>query len=89
MTKFFQKYQKENRLNMTRNKEARRKRAQARPPTAVTCSGLRQMDVIASVSCLSSKTSIIISGDKHLLDKSGFSGINVLKPRNFVDQYFS
>jgi uncharacterized protein len=38
---------------------------------------------------LASKTSIIISGDKHLLDKSGFSGINVMKPRNFLDQYFS
>jgi putative PIN family toxin of toxin-antitoxin system len=38
---------------------------------------------------LASKTSIIISGDKHLLDKSGFSGITVLMPRNFLDQYFS
>jgi uncharacterized protein len=38
---------------------------------------------------LASKTSIIISGDKHLLDKSGFSGINVLKPRKFLDLYFS
>jgi putative PIN family toxin of toxin-antitoxin system len=38
---------------------------------------------------LASKTSIIISGDKHLLDKSGFSGITVLKPRNFLDLYFS
>jgi len=38
---------------------------------------------------LASKTSIIISGDKHLLDKSGFSGINVLKPRNFLDRYLS
>ena len=38
---------------------------------------------------LASKTSIIISGDKHLLDRSGFSGINVLKPRKFLDLYFS
>jgi putative toxin-antitoxin system toxin component, PIN family len=38
---------------------------------------------------LASKTSIIISGDKHLLDKSGFSGIIVLKPRKFLDLYFS
>lgn len=29
MTKFFQKYQRENRLNMTRNKDARRKRPHA------------------------------------------------------------
>jgi uncharacterized protein len=38
---------------------------------------------------LASKTSIIISGDKHLLDKSNFSGITVLKPKNFLDLYFS
>jgi putative toxin-antitoxin system toxin component, PIN family len=38
---------------------------------------------------LASKTSIIISGDKHLLDKSGFSGITVLKPKYFLDLYFS
>jgi len=29
----------------------------------------------------------IISGDKALLDTSGFSNINVLKPRVFVDRY--
>ena len=28
---------------------------------------------------------VIISGDKHLLDKSGFCGIWVRKPRDFVD----
>lgn len=38
---------------------------------------------------LASKTQIIISGDKHLLNKSGFSGINVFNPTNFLDQYFS
>ena len=38
---------------------------------------------------LVSKTSIIISGDKHLLDKSGYSGINVLRPSKFLEQYFS
>ena len=38
---------------------------------------------------IASKTSIIVSGDKHLLDKSGYSGIIVLKPRNFLDLYFS
>ena len=38
---------------------------------------------------LASKTSIIISGDKHLLDKSGFSGINFLKPKKFLGLYFS
>jgi putative PIN family toxin of toxin-antitoxin system len=38
---------------------------------------------------LASKTSIVISGDKHLLDKSGFSGITVLRPRTFLDLHFS
>ena len=28
---------------------------------------------------------VIISGDRHLLDKSGFYGIQVRKPRDFVD----
>jgi len=31
--------------------------------------------------------SVIISGDKHLLDKSGFNGISVQKPRDFVDKF--
>jgi len=30
---------------------------------------------------------IIISGDKHLLKVSGYEGIEVLKPREFVDRY--
>jgi len=29
----------------------------------------------------------IISGDKHLLKLSGYEGITVLSPRNFVDKY--
>jgi hypothetical protein len=33
MTRFFQKYQRENLLNMTRNKEPAERRTQARPPT--------------------------------------------------------
>ena len=36
---------------------------------------------------LASKTKIIISGDKHLLEISGYQGIQVLKPRLFVDTY--
>ena len=31
--------------------------------------------------------SVIISGNKHLLDKSGFNGISVQKPRDFVDKF--
>ena len=30
---------------------------------------------------------IIVSGDKHLLRVSGWQGIEVLKPRQFVDRY--
>lgn len=38
---------------------------------------------------IASKTNIIISGDKHLLSKSGYSGIKVLKPSEFYDSYIS
>jgi len=38
---------------------------------------------------LASKTTVIVSGDKHLLDKSGYSGIKVFKPKQFLDLYFS
>ena len=31
--------------------------------------------------------SVIISGDKHLLDKSGFNDISVQKPRDFMDKF--
>jgi len=36
---------------------------------------------------IAAKTNIIISGDKHLLDVSGALGIEVIKPRTFVDRY--
>lgn len=36
---------------------------------------------------LASGAKIICSGDKHLLDIDGYQGIEVLKPRSFVDQY--
>lgn len=32
---------------------------------------------------------IIISGDKHLLGVSGFQGIEVLRPRDFIDEYLA
>ena len=38
---------------------------------------------------IASNTKIITSGDKHLLDVSGYHGISVLKPREFVDKYLS
>jgi putative PIN family toxin of toxin-antitoxin system len=36
---------------------------------------------------LASKTQIIISGDKGLLRVSGYRGIEVIRPRTFVDEY--
>jgi putative PIN family toxin of toxin-antitoxin system len=36
---------------------------------------------------LASGSKVIISGDKHLLKVSGYQGIDVLKPREFVDRY--
>ena len=36
---------------------------------------------------LASGSKVIISGDKHLLNASGYQGIRVLKPREFVDKY--
>lgn len=36
---------------------------------------------------IASKTRLICSGDKHLLDISGYHGITVLKPRAFVVKY--
>lgn len=31
---------------------------------------------------------LIVSGDRHLLEASGFRNIYVLKPRDFLDKYF-
>ena len=40
------------------------------------------------LSCaLSSKSNIIVSGDKHLLEISGFQGLIIIKPRDFIDNY--
>ena len=36
---------------------------------------------------LASKCKVIVSGDKNLLKVSGFGGIKVIRPRNFVDEY--
>lgn len=38
---------------------------------------------------LASGSSIIVSGDKHLLKVSGYQDINVMKPRDFVDRYLT
>ena len=36
---------------------------------------------------VASKCKTIISGDKHLLKLTGYKGIDVLKPKQFVDSY--
>jgi uncharacterized protein len=36
---------------------------------------------------LASGSTVIVSGDKHLLEASGYEGIEVLKPRDFVNKY--
>lgn len=36
---------------------------------------------------LSSDSKLIVSGDKHLLDVNGYRGVEVLKPRMFVDKH--
>jgi uncharacterized protein len=38
---------------------------------------------------LSGKCKVIISGDKHLIRVSGFKGIEVIRPRHFLDEYLS
>ncbi len=36
---------------------------------------------------IAGKTKIIVSGDKHLLSISGYGGIEVLRPREFLERY--
>jgi putative PIN family toxin of toxin-antitoxin system len=38
---------------------------------------------------IDTRTKIIISGDKHLLKVSGYQGVSVLTPRQFVVRYLS
>ena len=41
------------------------------------------------ISCaLASQCKVIVSGDKHLLRVSGYQGIEVLKPRDFIDNHW-
>ena len=44
-------------------------------------------DDIFLACALAGKTQTIVSGDRHLLDVSGFSSIRVLRPKTFVDMY--
>ncbi len=44
-------------------------------------------DDIFLACALAAKTPVIVSGDRHLLRASGFAGIQVLRPKTFVDAY--
>lgn len=44
-------------------------------------------DDIFLACALTAKTQVVISGDRHLLAASGFAGIQVLRPKAFVDAY--
>ena len=36
-----------------------------------------------------SRCKVVVSGDRHLLKVSGFGGIKVMRPRQFIDEYLS
>ena len=36
---------------------------------------------------IASNSKLIVSGDKHILNITGYHGISVLKPRGFIDKY--
>ncbi len=38
-------------------------------------------------SAIAGEAMLIVSGDKHLLKMSGYQGIEVMRPRQFVDKY--
>lgn len=44
-------------------------------------------DDVFLAAATSSGTRLIVSGDRHLLDISGWQGIEVVKPREFFDRY--
>jgi len=70
-------------------------------PLITTCGILVEPQILNQIICedpdddkfiaaaLGSSSSIIITGDKHLLDVSGYSGIEIIKPAVFVKKYLS
>ena len=38
-------------------------------------------------SVIAGEAMLIVSGDKHLLKMSGYQGIEVIRPRQFIDKY--
>ncbi len=60
----------------------------AAPPLAEPVSADPDDDMFIACA-LASRISLIVSGDKHLLDVDGYQGIQILKPRPFVDAYLT
>lgn len=60
---------------------------QAEPLRKAVCKDPKDDMVIACA--ISGGVKVIVSGDKHLLDISGYQGVTVLKPRQFLDKYLS
>jgi putative PIN family toxin of toxin-antitoxin system len=58
---------------------------QVEPLSEVVCADPDDDKFIACA--LSSGSKLIVSGDKHLLDVTRYRGIEILKPRPFVDKH--
>jgi putative PIN family toxin of toxin-antitoxin system len=58
---------------------------QAAPLSSPVCGD--PSDDIFLACALTAKTRIIVSGDRHLVAVSGWSGLQVLRPKVFVDQF--
>ncbi len=57
------------------------------PLTERVCNDLDDDKFLACA--IATNTKLICSGDKHLINVSGYHGITVLKPRIFVDRYIN
>jgi len=64
--------------------------AQAFPSAVLEAEVCADPDDDKFLACaLASGASIIVSGDTHLLDVSGYCGIEILRPRAFLDRYLA
>ena len=57
-------------------------------PRKLTAQGCEDPDDDKFLECaISGNSNLIVSGDNHLLKVSGYKGIEVIRPRNFIDNY--
>ena len=64
--------------------------AQAFPSAVLEAEVCADADDDKFLACaLASGASIIVSGDRHLLDVCGYCGIEILRPRAFLDRYLA